>query len=86
MGNLLGATQSISTTATPLRQTPEPSFHLVIRAGLYNAGLVWVGNSATNIVGYLAPGDSMPFYSTSPHLIYVWGAAGDHIYWHGDGK
>ncbi len=86
MSNLLGDRQTLSVSGTALRQIPERTYNIHMRAGFWNAGIVYIGNTEVNIIGYLRAGDSTKFHNVSPHLIYVWGTAGDDVYWHGDGS
>ena len=75
---------SMSTTPTRITQETFRCHKLNIRAGYYNAGVVYILRNAEDHTGYLYSGDSIEMFHTRPTDIWVYGTAGDNIFWNGD--
>lgn len=84
MSNHIGDMVSVTATPVMLSQESVGAYHITVRAGTYNAGTVFFSRSGTVDTGFLEPGDSADFHNINARDIYVRGASGDFVMWHGD--
>ena len=83
---LIGNTHVISATPTKLSASTTACRKLTIRANL-SGSQVFFGDAGGTKMGYLVAsattGESWTFEDVRPEEIYIWGAAGEDLFWNG---